>query len=343
MRKKARTRAASQVTHLKSVELRRVTDAGSPPDWFPKTQDIWTSAMNHVNHHQLVPSASPRRFSLPPIHLFWGGNEENQRVYYYHFLVLRREIRERPMRDLPALTTSEWRSILGNAYWKKQWPKPDSAPPGAMFDPDLFWKHGGPVFFGDQRSADVAAGCHDPVVSMPCRCAVKMTMADDPDVRQVILYYLNLYNAYEEIKEMERDQFPANFEKQWRRKEVFVYRMVEMWDATGGGTEFKFFRNKTAWRDWLSAVREVVNDWAGFDSWDWGGFSDVRGKNIKALDSSDFRILSLRLLIFFINSFVTRLGYYPSHMLVPPTLATASCADRIHRQKFGHGYPLFVM
>ncbi|KAH9035442.1 hypothetical protein EDB83DRAFT_2318742 [Lactarius deliciosus] len=243
MAKKARMSAASQIPQLETVELRCLTDVGMAPEWFPKTQDVWIHAMNHISHLELASSVSPCWFSLPPIHLFWGGNDENQRIYYYHFLILRHEIWERPMCDLPPLTTSKWSM--------------------------------GPSFFGDQRSMDVASGCYNITTSLPCHCDIQMTMVDDTDICQVVLYYLNLYHVFEEVKEMERIQFPATFEKRWRGQEMYVYMIVEMWDSSGGNTNFKFFENKKVWRNWLWAVCEVVMGWDGFDGWDWGGFSNV--------------------------------------------------------------------
>ncbi|KAF8257094.1 hypothetical protein EI94DRAFT_1709621 [Lactarius quietus] len=197
------------------------------------------------------------------------NEEENQRIFYFHFLLLRREIREQCTRDLPSLTTSKWRSILGNTYWKKCWPSRDNPSLDTTFEPNLFWKHGGPLFFGDTWSVDVAAGLHDPSSLLPCRCDVQITTADDPEIHQVILYCLNSYHVYEEVKEMEHLQFKTTFEKRWGSQEMAVNHITEMWDPSGGGTDFKFFHNKKAWRTWLWAVREVVMDWEGFDSWDW--------------------------------------------------------------------------
>ncbi|KAF8271548.1 hypothetical protein EI94DRAFT_1698093 [Lactarius quietus] len=85
----------------------------------------------------------------------------------------------------------------------------------------------------------------------------------------VILYYLNSYHVYEEVKEMECLQFKTTFEKRWGSQEMAVNHIAEMWDPSGGGTDFKFFHNKKVWRTWLWVVREVVMDWEGFDSWDW--------------------------------------------------------------------------
>src|SRR6266702_3071817 len=63
---------------------------------------------------------------------------------------------------------------------KTQWPKQDDSP--TTFDPNVFWKHGGPLFFGDIWSADVAAGRHDPMRLLPCHCVVQMSTVDVPDV-----------------------------------------------------------------------------------------------------------------------------------------------------------------
>jgi len=167
--------------------------------------------VNHANHSELASRESPRCFALPPVHLFWGGEPQNQRVYYHHYLLLFDEIKNRPERNLPALTTQEWRCILGNTYWKKQWPKPD-ADNAPTFDPNAFWKYGGALLFGDQRSADVAAGHYDPTSRLACHCDVQLTTVDETDIRQVVLYNLNSFHVYEEIREMERIQFPANFE-----------------------------------------------------------------------------------------------------------------------------------
>jgi hypothetical protein len=75
--------------------------------------------------------------------------------------------------------------------------------------------------------------------------------------------------------------------------------------------------------------------WEGFDDWDWDGFTDVRNMGINKLSSGDFWRLSIRVLAFFIKTFVTRLGYYPSPMLCPLILANQRCPK--HKKKFGTG------
>ncbi|KAI9444327.1 hypothetical protein H4582DRAFT_2053995 [Lactarius indigo] len=135
MAKKARMSTISQIPQLESVELRCLTNAGAAPEWFPKAQDVWIHAMSHVSHLELASSTSPCQFYFPPIHLFWGGNKENQQIYYYHFLILHHKIWEWPMHNLLPLTTSEWRSILGNSYWKRQLPNQDSPSPDETSTP----------------------------------------------------------------------------------------------------------------------------------------------------------------------------------------------------------------
>ncbi|KAH9012327.1 hypothetical protein EDB84DRAFT_1536349 [Lactarius hengduanensis] len=324
-----RAKADMDTLLINNLELRRLTDAGAVPDWFPGIQDIWTHAMGHVSHLNLALQKSPRRFALPPVHLFWGGEPPNQRTYYYHYLLLFNEIRNRPKRDLPGLTTQEWRSILGNTYWKKQWPRHDGNNPLA-FDPNVFWKYGGSLLFGDIRSADITAGRYNPTSLLSCHCDVQLATADDTDIHQVVLYNLNSFQVYEEIREIERLQFPTTFEKRWQSQYLELNQILEMWDPSGGcSVDPKFFRKKKVYGN-------LIVDWNGFEQWDWGGFSKVRTMEIDNLSGSDLHKFTIRLLAFFIHSFVTRLGYYPSPLLLPPTLAAHSCAD--HAKSFGNAH-----
>jgi hypothetical protein len=138
------------------------------------------------------------------------------------------------------------------------------------------------------------------------------------------------------IKEMDHLQFPMDFKKQWDQGHLSaILHMTDMWgDAGNGGVNSGFFEDKKAWRSWLWAAREVVMEWEGFD--DWEGFKGFRYMGINQfnkLPQKEFYTLTVRLLVFFITTFVTRLGYYPSPMLHPPILAGHHCAK--HRRKFG--------
>src|ERR1700733_5238988 len=110
---------ASQVCLSNNPEIRHLIDAGAVPDWFPGIQEVWKNAMSHISHLDLASQQSNRRFMLPPLHLFWGGEPSNQHIYYYHYLLLFNEIKSRPQRGLLPLTTQEWRYILGSTYWKE--------------------------------------------------------------------------------------------------------------------------------------------------------------------------------------------------------------------------------
>jgi hypothetical protein len=320
-----------------NTQIQQLVDARPPPPWYPDQQFIWKQAMRHVPYVDLKQSNTRRRFALPPIHLFWGASEQNQKTYYYHFLVLRNEFSCRAdLSGLPGLTTQEWRSILGNTYWKSMWPRPNLG--GTSFDPERFWIHGGPLFFGDELSAEVAAG-RDVSSVMACRCDVKINSADDNNIRQTVLYHLNLEHAAAEIYEMDRLQFPLDFQRRKQDRMSSIHSMTDMWGpCRNGGVNSGFFVDKKAWRGWLRAAREVVMDWEGFDEWEWDGLTNVRSIGINNMDAKDFEKMSVRLLTFFIHSFVTRLGYYPSPMLHPPFLASHYC--NIHPQKFATGLRL---
>jgi hypothetical protein len=321
-------------------ELRRLYDGKPPPPWFPKHQSVWDQAMRHVSHVGLKERESPRRFALPPLHLFWGASEQNQRTYYYHLLVLWEQFSLRAqghLGNLPGLTTEEWRSVLGNTYWKSMWPRPNPGDAGSSnFDPAKFWSHGGPLFFGDEMSAEVASG-REVTSILHCRCEVQMDSADDDEARQTVLYHLNMSHAFVEIKEMDRLQFGLDYEKRSQGRMSAIVTMTDMWGpCKGGGVLPDLFVDKKAWRAWLRAAREVVMEWDGFDEWDWEGFTDVRKMGINKLSFEDFRRLAARVLAFFINSFVTRLGYFPSPILRPPMLANQRCEK--HKKKFGTNY-----
>ncbi|KAF8264007.1 hypothetical protein EI94DRAFT_1806339 [Lactarius quietus] len=318
--KRAKSIADSLVAQLNNQELRRLTDAGAAPDWFPGTQEVWMHAMNHVSHLDLASQKSPRRFALPPIHLFWGCEPQNQHIYYYHYLLLFNEIKKHPKRDLPTLTTREWRSILGNSYWKKQWPQNSENKP-STFNPDMFWKYGALSF----SAMSEVPMLMQVVITPQAKC-----------LAVVVIYYLNSFHVYEEIKEMEHLQFPTTFEKRWAGLRLELNQIVEMWDPSGGGVNPDFFCNKKVWRSWVQAVREVVADWDGFEHWDWGHFSNVRNMGLNKLLGPDFEKFTVCLLAFFIHLFVQCLGYYPSPLLCPPTFAGHTCTN--HRKKFGNGH-----
>jgi len=109
---------------------------------------------------------------------------------------------------------------LGQTYWKEQWPKPDKNNP-TTFDPGLFWKHGGSLFFGNDWSAEIAVGCYNPTSKLCCHCNVQLGTMDDTDIRQLALFYLTLEHMCKEIKEMEHHQFLTNFSPFWKSTTEF--------------------------------------------------------------------------------------------------------------------------
>ena len=209
----------------------------------------------------------PCHFALPLIHLFWGASEQNQRTYYHHLLVLQNEFSLQAQGDLPGLTTEEWRSILGNTYWKSMWPRPNPSDV-TLFNFNLvrFWVHGGPLFFGEMLSAEVASR-RDVSSILPCCCKVEMDMANNVEIHQTILYHLNMDHALAKIKEMDCLQFPLDFKRQWDQGRLnAILSMTDMWGpCREGGVKLGFFEDKKAWRLWLRAACEVIMDWEAFD------------------------------------------------------------------------------
>ena len=119
--------------------------------------------------------------------------------------------------------------------------------------------------------------------------------------------------------------------------EVYLLSSTRLWRCgthQGEPRSTPSFFGNNVWRSWVLAVRSVVADWDGFEQWDWGNFSKARTMGIDNLSELDFHKFTVCLLAFFIHSFVTRLGYYPSSLLLPPTLATHSCI--YHAKKFGY-------
>ena len=147
-------------------------------------------------------------------------------------------------------------------------------------------------------------------------------------------------HASAEIKKMDRVQFSllSSAEKQQQNQSRLspILEMTDMWGpCRDGGMLPEFFLDQKAWRSWLRTAREVTMKWEGFNDWDWEGLKGIRKIGISKLPKKQFTTLAVRLLAFFINSFVTRLGYYPSPMLCPLILANHSCAK--HRKKFATG------
>jgi hypothetical protein len=201
----------------------------------------------------------------------------------------------------------------------------------------MFWIHSGPLFFGNDLSAHIAARADDPMSVLPCHCDVRMDVADNVQVHQTILYHLNMDHAVAEIKAMDRLQFPSDYEQRWNQGRMSaIHSMMDMWGPVrDGGMQPEFFADKKAWRAWLQVAHEVVMDWDGFDTWDWDGFTDARTIGINGLLKADFYKFALCLIVFFMRTFITRLGYYPSPMLYPPILAGARC--EAHKKKFATG------
>lgn len=159
-------------------------------------------------------------------------------------------------------------------------------------------------------------------------------MADDTNICDVVLYHLNSFHMYDELKEMIHLQFLANFKRQWKSQTLELNLIVERWEPSGGSVNPNFFYNKV-WRSWAQAVCNVIADWDSFNDWNWGHFSNVRSMGVNKLPGPNFQKFTVSLLMFFIHSFVQHLGYYSSPLLLcPPTFTGHTCTN--HQKKFGN-------
>lgn len=119
---------------------------------------------------------------------------------------------------------------------------------------------------------------------------------------------------------MEQNQSPTFSEDLWWQYRTTTTRareFAELWDLLGGQPVTGFLHDRDTWRHWLCVVHEIVEGWDGFDRWDWAGLSNVSTLEICKLSTEDFHKFTVCLLAFFIHLFITRLGYYPSRLLLP--------------------------
>ncbi|KAH9954983.1 hypothetical protein BGW80DRAFT_1258350 [Lactifluus volemus] len=189
------------------------------------------------------PGAAPQQgtvttpLCIPTTPPLWGAKEENQRTFYYHYLLLRRELNAYSGWT-PWPYTAEWRSILGHTYWKSMWPKPDPMTPRVHQ-------------VTTPPSSGSTAGPYHPLPS-------QLEHAWKRSGKWIA-------SSFHSIKQS--DGIMGG--------DVSVDGMTDMWGPIrNGGVKSGFFEDKTAWRTWLRCLREVVMEWDGFDAWDWGSFTD---------------------------------------------------------------------
>jgi hypothetical protein len=106
----------------------------------------------HIDVLKMCDYGDQRAFDFPPIHLFWGPSPANQTKFYLRVLELRHELLDRFRQREVRLRGGEWRSILGDTYWKRDaMPKlEDTYQPeiNPEYDPESPYVHGGALFFG---------------------------------------------------------------------------------------------------------------------------------------------------------------------------------------------------
>ncbi|KAI0069215.1 hypothetical protein BV25DRAFT_1910910 [Artomyces pyxidatus] len=320
-------------------ELRRYLNMADFPPYMHKPVAIYLDALNHTDHRVLLKSDSPREFLFPPIHLFWGPSPPTQRLFYLRAQQLLPDMRGRVDRGLPGLTTREWREVLNDAYWKRQWPtagqrfNPAVDPP---FNADRFFAYGGIGFFGSLL-VPVLAGEHNPVAPLDCGCLANLSTFDDVQQRYVLLHKIALFTIESDILKLSTTTVEGNESVIPREHalrasigKLLAHNPVE-W--VHGWEEVDWQRRAA----WLRHLLDIVQHFPGFGDVMW---RDCTTSTLLALDFkkmggvSDpekyYRRIEQQILTFYIQAFMKHLGYYPVPFLPTPEYLTITCAS--HRE-----------
>lgn len=164
-----------------------------------------------VNSTPLVPKAAAHLvYTLPPPHFFCNIQKpEKLHGFFYIWVCMRRVwIPKIYLEGLDSpyfsLTANVWRELLGGIYWKRQIPtigtsfdsKVDEA-----FDLAQFWKHGDPLVYGFERSADPPRA---PFLSDLATLLTPEHFESD-DLKSLVLWDLSLLNV--QVQFDRADQF----------------------------------------------------------------------------------------------------------------------------------------
>ncbi|KAI0309762.1 hypothetical protein OF83DRAFT_1088842 [Amylostereum chailletii] len=154
-------------------ELRHLVDASPRPSYIPAPMACYTCAFNNVDMNLWVKEPSSPAYYFPPVHILWGPRSEDKRLQFFYRLVtlwphlLRRLILVHTDPAVVPITSSEWRAILGDQYFKYEcWPQEYKAD----FNPDEFYWYGGSKIFGTEMSNALIAAESPESPSCPLDC-----------------------------------------------------------------------------------------------------------------------------------------------------------------------------
>ncbi|KAI0061450.1 hypothetical protein BV25DRAFT_1838950 [Artomyces pyxidatus] len=316
-------------------ELRRYLNMADFPTYMQNAVPLYINALNHTDHRCLLKSDSPREFPFPPLHLFWGPSPPTQRLFYLRAQQLLHEMRGRVDRGMHGLTTREWREVLNDAYWKRQWPtagprfNPAVDPP---FDAHRFFAYGGIGFFGS-LVVPVAAGEHNPVAPLDCGCLADLSTFDDFQQRYVLLHRLSLLTIESDIlklciKTVEGGESVVPHEPVLRQ---YIQKLL-----SHNPVEWVYGWEEVDWQrraEWLRHLLAIVQHFPGFGDVVW---RDCTTSTLLALDFKQmggvsepekyYQRIEQQILTFYIQAFPKHLGYYPVPFFPTPEYLTITCA-----------------
>ncbi|KAI0037734.1 hypothetical protein FA95DRAFT_1613928 [Auriscalpium vulgare] len=181
-----------------------------PPNTFPPALPFYEQALNHVNTMKAKVATESRRYAFPPAYHFWSGTPERQTAFYKRFDSLFTFLCIRDSEDLGfhQYTAAEWKEILGDVYWKKQWPTKDpykfNPAVDEAYDPAVFWKYGGKQFFGKYEKDAIDGKLKLSPSKHSCGCLLDNSVLDDPAYRRVVLYHIKRYQLLDDLYHMMR-------------------------------------------------------------------------------------------------------------------------------------------
>lgn len=173
-------------------EIRRYFTTVARPSFIPAPIPEWqlgrTLALEEVKS---MADVMLKTF-FPPIHLFFGVEPSKRAAMLSRLVSLwpTLQIRVSLARSDPQvqrLGTQEWRDLLSDSYFKRQWPRDEP------FQLDAFYRYGGASVFGQQVSEDLRAGASFVPHPLECRCDATVTrLVDDRDLMASIVFRLTL-------------------------------------------------------------------------------------------------------------------------------------------------------
>ncbi|KAI0040829.1 hypothetical protein FA95DRAFT_1576716 [Auriscalpium vulgare] len=302
------------------------------PAYAPPRADIWEHAMLHaIDLHVIKEYTEPRKFDLPPVHLFWGRGEQHLSRFYLRAQQLSSSNDRRISAGQAGFTTQEWRGFLNDTYWKVNTPTMDDHFDPASdyaFNEELFYQFGSASFFTANDDQQIKSGTLTPITAMACGCLADATTFDNLDNRATFIYQLSLETFLHDLRDLD-----AHF------------KLGEQ--CTSLLTEFVYKNGRNhppAWATksvverahWVFILRSIVLNYPHRDfTWPDKGFV-AKMKNMVELDSmvrldeNGLRSVEVYLLAFLIDTFKTTLGYYPVPLCYPPKYYTLACSS--HRE-----------